>query len=398
MPALRLPVVVLGLVCLCALARPADAQPRRELPRLLQSGLVEITIGHLGVPFSQAQLEPGYEAGAVDTPGLGVRLSAGRRLGDRLSAQLVYLRPTHWARYRNLNGGPEEHSVWTNALGATVAARHPLGARASAYGEAGVAVITRHGFEVDGQPAVEDTVYAAPIVGGGLEWQWDARWGLKGGLTWAAGRDAPDHPRTLFASAGLTYRVGEVLPRADRRAGAGAPDTAWFPEHLVQVGVTTDALGFGFNAAMTPIFWQGDAEVGAGATVHYQRNVFHTERAFSLDWGASLTWARSRQAGNGFAAVSVYPLFRWTMLRRGPADLYAMYTLAGPTVISSHVLDGHDVGRAFTFQDLLGVGIYARRDRRLNIEARIGHYSNGNILPRNAGVRLPLTVLAGWTF
>jgi len=132
--------------------------------------------------------------------------------------------------------------------------------------------------------------------------------------------------------------------------------------------------------------------------VHYQRNVFHTEKAFAIDWGASLTWARSRQAGDGFAAVSLYPLFRWTPFRSRAADLYFMYSLAGPTLLSAHVLDGNDVGKAFTFQDLLGVGIYALESRRFNLEARIGHYSNGNLLPRNAGIRLPFTLLAGWTF
>jgi len=287
-------------------------------------------------------------------------------------------------------------------MGATLAARQPLTARLSAYAEGGLAVITRHGFEIDGQPVVDDTVYAAPLVGGGLEWQWDARWGVKGSLTWVPGRGDPDHPRTLFASGGLTFRVAPGAPQAPGGDGStgdtGTTGDAAFPERLLQVGVTTDALGFGFNAAMTPVFWQGDAEVGTGATVHYQRNVFHTEKVFSIDWGASLTWARSRQAGDGFAAVSVYPLFRWTLLRRDAADVYFMYSLAGPTFISSHVLDGHDVGKAFTFQDLLGVGLYALDGRRLNVEARIGHYSNGNLLPRNAGVRLPLTLLVGWTF
>ena len=386
-------------LCLCGLLatpRAADAQARREFPWLLRTAIAEIDVGHVGAPFSDAQLEPGHEAGGVEVPGLGVRLSVGRRIGERLSAQLVYLRPTRWVRYRDINGGTASRSVWTNVVGATVTARQPLAARLTGYGEGGLAVVTRHGFEMDGQAVVDDVVYAAPLVGAGLEWQVDGRWGVKGGVTWVAGRSRPDHPRTLFASGGLTYRV---TPDAAPAPAAVDDGRAYaFPEHLLQVGVTTDALGFGYNAAMTPIFWQGDAEVATGATVHYQRNVFHTEKVFSIDWGASLTWARSRQQGDGFAAVSVYPLFRWTLLRRTAADAYFMYSLAGPTWLSSHVLDGHDVGKAFTFQDLLGVGVYLLDDRRLNIEARIGHYSNGNLLPRNAGVRLPLTILAGWTF
>ena len=44
------------------------------------------------------------------------------------------------------------------------------------------------------------------------------------------------------------------------------------------------------------------------------------------------------------------------------------------------------------------MGVYTGPDRHLNLEFRIGHYSNGNVLPQNAGVRIPLTFTVGYAY
>jgi hypothetical protein len=390
----RLPFVALCLVWLCVGVQPATAQnDRREYPRLLKGAIAEVNVGHISYPFSQRQLEPGHVSESVEVPNLGVRVSIGRRINDRLSAHLLYLRPTHWVRYRNINGDTSSRSVWTNIMGATLLTRRSINDAVSVYGEAGLAIVTRNGFDVDQRPAVDDTVYLTPLLGGGVEYAWNPRWGLKTGVTFAAGRASASHPRTIFVSSGITY---QVTPDAGVPRQQTERQEHVFPEHLFQVGYTTSALGYGFNRSMAPIFWQGDAEVSRGLTLHYQRNVFHTEKLFSIDLGASFSYGRSRQEGQNFVAVSVYPLFRWTFLRREAADLYFSYSLAGPTLISQYILDGQDTGKHFTFQDLLGVGFYAGRDRRVNVEIRIGHYSNANLIPNNAGIRVPLTLNIGY--
>jgi len=400
----RFPTVVTCALCLCLLAAaPARGQTvpdRRQYPSLLVGALVEVNVGRIGSPFSAAQLQPGHSVGDVEVPGLGVRVSIGRHLSERLSAQLLYLRPARWVRYHNINGSTTSRTVWTNVMGATVTARHPLAEGLGVYGEGGLAVVTRHGFELDQRPVVDDTVHVAPVLGGGIEYQWTPRWGFKTGFTYIPARTSASQPHTFFGSGGFTYRVTPAMQgfAGGRPVESSGGDEQLFPEHLVQAGYTTDALGYAFNRAMTPVFWQGNAEVGSGATFHYQRNVFHTERSFSIDWGVSFSYGRSRRDGNGFAALSVYPLFRWTALRTEPADLYFSYSLAGPTLITAGVLDGEDTGRNFTFQDLIGVGLYTGRSHRLNVELRIGHYSNGNILPRNAGIRVPVTLNLGYAF
>ena len=126
--------------------------------------------------------------------------------------------------------------------------------------------------------------------------------------------------------------------------------------------------------------------------------MFHTGRLFGLDVGASASYWTSRDEVDRFVAVSAYPLFRLTPLRTPPADFYFFYSLAGPTYVSRSVIDGRDTGGGFTFQDFMGIGAFLGRARRLSVAVKINHYSNGNLLPDNAGVKVPLTLALGFTF
>jgi hypothetical protein len=72
--------------------------------------------------------------------------------------------------------------------------------------------------------------------------------------------------------------------------------------------------------------------------------------------------------------------------------------VAGPTYISRIEIDSLEIGKRFTFQDFMGVGSYIGKNRRVDIEVRIAHYSNGNLFPKNEGVMIPLTFNLGWTW
>jgi len=147
-----------------------------------------------------------------------------------------------------------------------------------------------------------------------------------------------------------------------------------------------------------PIFWGGAVKVSRGLGAHVQRNVFHTRTLFGVDVGASASWWTGGGDDEDFATLSVYPLFRLTPVRTGAADLYLFYSLAGPTWISRSVIDGRDTGGSFTFQDFMGVGAFLGKTRRLSVALKINHYSNGNLVPDNAGIKVPLTVAVGVTF
>jgi hypothetical protein len=117
-----------------------------------------------------------------------------------------------------------------------------------------------------------------------------------------------------------------------------------------------------------------------------------------LDWGAGITSLKSRKNGEWFSAASLYPLFRFTLLRTRPADWYLDYSLAGPTFISRTIIDRNETGGHFTFQDFMGAGVFVDRRRSLNAEIRIMHYSNGNLFPHNPGVTVPLSFHVGYAF
>ena len=62
------------------------------------------------------------------------------------------------------------------------------------------------------------------------------------------------------------------------------------------------------------------------------------------------------------------------------------------------MIDGLNTGAHFTFQDMMGVGAFLGKSRRLNAEVTIKHFSNGNLATSNAGIKVPLTFKVGLTF
>lgn len=147
-----------------------------------------------------------------------------------------------------------------------------------------------------------------------------------------------------------------------------------------------------------PVFWSGKAHVNTGFSIQYQRNIFHGKKYFSFDFGTTLDFWRSEQGHQEFMTISVFPLFRFTLLRTKSLDFHLNYSLAGPFFISGLKIYGRNTGPHFTFQDNIGVGLFMGKERKLNTEIKIGHYSNGNLFTKNDGVKIPLTVNLGYTF
>ena len=218
---------------------------------------------------------------------------------------------------------------------------------------------------------------------------------LAASATYAASRTRQRQPHTVFYSGGLVWRF---TPSGLPPAPLDTSDDATFSTHLVQLGYTTNSMGYGPNSAVKSFFWQGEIEVGTGIALHYLHNIFHTGRLFSLDWGASVASQQSVRDGERFVTASLFPVLRLTPVRTAPLDVYVMYSLAGPTFISKELLDGENVGGHFTLQDQIGLGFFTGDSKRFNVEFRVGHFSNGNLLPRNIGIKVPLTISFGYAF
>ena len=378
----------------------AGQDVRAQYPRFLSRSYIGLNMGYINYPFSSLQLEPGYEAESIRVPHLALQvLLLGYHINKNLSAQITYSRPVNWVEYEHVNGDQYIHYVWMNIGGLTAKYRLPVTKKLSLYGEGGLALITRKGFKFNDIDVVKDASYASVLTGGGLQYQLNKNWDLKLSGVYSPKRTKNRQPHTVFYSAGFNYNM---QPLSTERVEKNSNSGFIFPRQFIQVGYTTNQLSYGANNFVSegkiPIFWGGEAEVEKGVSLHYLRNVFHGRKLFSLDVGTSFSAWRSRINKDDFFTLSVFPLFRFTFLRTKPADLYFYYSVAGPTYISKTTIDQVNTGKHFTFQDLMGLGIFAGSNRQLNAEVRIGHYSNGNLFPYNEGVKIPLTFNLGYAF
>ena len=409
-----LPIGVALALCLSvgAAARQAETPPaappppasqredegRAQYPPLLANSFVSANVGFINYPFSDRQLEPGYRAESVYVPHVAVRaVLFGRHFGKYLSAQASYMRPVRYVKYRQIEGAGTR-SVWMHFGTVTLLARAPAGSRFSIYGEGGLGISNRSGFEIDDEPAVRDAHVSSLLVGGGLEYHASPAVDLVLGISYIPPHERTRQPEMVFSSLGIRYNMRPLPPaRVQETLAAGFT----FPKHLVQIGYATNAFGYrpnNFFSRTVPVFWGGKVEVERSVSVQYQRNLFHTKKRLALDLGASAgTWT-SRVNGERFQTVAVYPLVRYLFFRQPAADVYLAYSVAGPSYISRRVIDARDTGGAFTFQDFMGVGMFAGRDKHLNIEIGLNHYSNGNLMADNAGVKIPLTFKVGYAF
>jgi hypothetical protein len=373
---------------------------RVQYPPVLLNSYFGVNIGYINYPFDQNSLEPGYTAGSVEVPHIAVKiLLIGHQFTENISAQISYMRPVNWVKYKNINGDQASHSVWMNVAGLSVKGQFPLRKKLSLYGEAGFDIVTRHGFEINDIPVVKDASYASLLAGGGITYHLNDKWDLVLGSVWSPRNKKEKQPQTLFISGGFNLHMRALSKEKVER---NANSKAVFPRNLVQVGYTTNALGYGVNDFVSkgaiPIFWGGSAEISRGITVQYQQNIFHARKVFSLDWGAGMSLWRSNINKEKFFTVSLFPVFRFTALRTRSADLYFNYSVAGPSFISRVFIDNEHSGSKFTFHDFMGMGVFAGNQRHFNAEIRISHYSNGNIFPNNAGLKIPLTFNLGYTF
>jgi hypothetical protein len=382
---------------------PANTAARSPEPtsssRVLRNTYVGLQFGSISYAFSSTQLEPGFSVPSVDVPHLAVgAVLLGHEINPYVSFQVGVMRPARWVEYRNVNGDQAGHSVWMNIWGLTMKARAPINRQWSAFGEAGLGIVARKGFLIGRVPVVRDASYGTVLVGGGLEYRVNDDWSLQGAVTAVPGSAANLQPHTVFASGGFTYTSREHPDEAalDERDRA----LIW-PARIWRVGFITNGWGYGANTALTkkiPIFWPGEVEVANGVSASYESTLLHTRRLLALDWGASVSTWKSRINGERFVTASVFPAIRLSLVRTKPADCYLTYSIAGPALITTTTIDDLPVGRHFTFQDYIGLGVFLGPQRRVTAELRIAHYSNGGLFPTNPGVTIPLGFYLGATF
>jgi hypothetical protein len=372
---------------------------QQQYPGILRNSFFSVNLGYIHYPFTQQNLEPGFEAGSIERPPIAARIFLfGHHFNPYLSAELSYMRPVKYLRYINVNNDKAVHTVWMHYGTLTATARVPVAKKLYVSGSGGVAVISRRGFSINGQQAIKEANYGTWVAGAGLEYKLNSKWDLLATANYFPAAESKKQPYTLYGSAGFRYNMRE---QAADKVNEVPTSKYHFPKNIFQVGYSTNAFGYGpnhFFARRLSIFWGGAIEIERGLTINYQRNLFHTKKVFALDVGTGIGFWRTKENKQTFVSISAYPVLRFNLLRTKPLDGYFLYSVAGPTFMSKDDLDGEDAGRAFTFQDFMGIGFFAGKNRKMNFEININHFSNGNIFTENAGVKIPMTFIAGYTF
>jgi opacity protein-like surface antigen len=393
--------ILFGIILLFILQYdPVLAQDQRtQYPGVLSKGYFGIDIGYIDYKFSNAQLNTGFTNTTVTVPHTAVRVTLlGYRFSKYLSAELNYMRPVLWVRYHDINNAPYDLPVYMNF--ATIVARPvlPITNKFSLKGEVGLAIVTRRGFDIDRVQVLNDANYISASLGAGVSYYLNQNWEFALQASYSPQNKDENQPATAFYSVGFKYNMHALPEHAvERNASSGYR----FPHQMVQFGLSTNSAGYGTNKFVSKdahIFWGGDAQVESGVALQYQRNIFHTRKVFSLDWGANICYWKSNKEGINFYTLSLFPLFRFTLIRTKPVDFYLDYSVAGPSYISRIEIDSLEIGKRFTFQDFMGIGSYFGKKRNMNAEVRIAHYSNGNLFPQNEGVMIPLTFNVGYTW
>jgi hypothetical protein len=388
------------LVAAGASAQEAPTEDTRtQYPSFLTNSYFDLNVGSMRYLFTADQLAPGFQAESIAIPKLGARVDLfGHQITKHLAAQVTYMRPAQYVVYNNVNGDKQSHQISAAYGGVTLVWSVAVTDRVSAYGEGGWGVTSRSGFDIDGKNVLQDTHFAAGLLGAGFAYHATPKFDWLLSATYSPSRKSFAQPSMRLFTVGLRYKM-PPLPAATVEENRRTAFT--FPLNVVRLGYTDNNVGYGVNDLFSqkiPIFWGGNVQVRRGFTLDYQRNVFHTKDLFAFDLGASTSYWASDLKREAFGTFSVYPLFRFFLARTASTDVYVGYSLAGPTYISQRIVDGLNTGERFTFQDFMGIGGFFGKARRLNAELGIKHYSNGNIFTRNASFKVPLTLSLGLTF
>ena len=403
-------LTLLILFILFSLDSSCQEQRRQKtkFTNFLAKSYYSINFGGIFYPFSNSNLIDGYATESFSRNWFSGRLLLGHKLKEDISVQFGTMRPASWFKYDNVNNVGYENSVWINAWSFSLKKDFSLFDKTSFYAEAGIANLTRFGFNIGDKEIYEDAHYASLIYGFGFQHRLTEKWRLSANGTFLPKSEKHNQPSISQVSFGFEYHLQQL---DDEVAKNYADNQYFFPKNIIQFSYGSGEIGFGFNQFFgmslpignfesfgIPIFWVGEVKAQHAVSFTYQRLIYRSEKIFSLDWGVSATYFQSRKGKTDVFAFSVFPVLRFYVLRKPKFDFYANYSIIGPAYISKSDIDGFESGPNITYQDTMGFGVFFGKERTYNFELRIMHYSNGNIFTRNDGVAIPIQLTLGKTF
>lgn len=380
---------------------------RAQLNKFLSRGSVNVNFGYIQYPFSNANLTTdGYQAESVNISHFAARILLGYRINKTFSVHYSVMRAAIWPSYKFIrqDGNIEKHVVDVNEWGLTLKSKFPINQKNSVFVEGGIGLLSRNGFITGNERAsISDQNYLTFLSAAGIQHKISSNWDGIFMATFSPQNNANKQPYTIFASLGFVYHMHLL---SDEAVAKNTNSAYIFPKQYIQIGAASNVLGFTSHKLFSitgnqiglPIFWKGKVQAQTGGAITYQKNVFHTKKVFSLDWGTSISFWQTEINKDRFFTISVFPVLRFWFLRTKFNDYYFVYSIVGPSYISNKFLDDRNTGENITYQDFMGFGSFFGKQRKLNAEIKILHYSNGNIFAINPGIDIPLMLNLGYAF
>ena len=376
------------------------AADRTQLPAFFQNSYIGFSAGYADFGFTDANLESHLHSTSIQKERISLKVYGGHYFNPYLAVQLSLMRPIYWVKYQGVYSPDSSNSVWMNILSLTLRPTWPINDTFMLYGELGTSYISRTGFNgPDSSPGVKSAGILTPLTGAGVVYRFTPHWHLDASANVAWPNQSANQPSILHAALGLYYLFSPSLT-APTQATA-SPD--YFPLQVLEFGFferrwfNLDPTKILSNAYV-PLFFQGSIKAQSGYYLMYERNVYHTKRWISLDWGVSAGGFLSTINKEKFYTFAVFPALRFWPLHSAFLQCYFTVSLAGPSYLSHNVIDRTPTGGHFTFQDYLGVGAIVGKSKRLNVNLKLLHYSNGNLLPHNPGIATPLILNLGYAW
>ena len=386
------------------MAAPVDA--RRQVPMMLENSWIYLSTGVSKAFFQTSDFATGYQFNEQRDAIVAMRLSIGHYFNPYLALSVSLMRGIHSNKFSNAQSvfpltseeATAQYSVTNNLFTLALRPALPLGRGLSMYGEGGLGYISRKGFSINQDGVVNNANFVTGIVGAGVNYE------LPSGVT--LGLDSEYTPPVQSQKQPAIFYVGVGVGYVSRPEGkkvVTASDSYDFPLNLLQMNYMNQSIFYAevakyFTTPYIPIFFNGRIKVGEGLEFLYERNFFHTDKNFSIEWGVSAAQWQSQGLKQDFYTISLFPELKIWMVRSPRFDFYFEYSLAGPSYLSRVYIDGLDSGSHFTFQDFLGIGALAGSHKHVNINLRIVHFSNGNTLPINTGLAVPVMFGIGYAW
>ena len=371
----------------------------------LSKAFFQINLGYVDYGFDESILNDGFEVSGYRRNPFSGRLLLGYKFNEEWALQYGVMRPAVWFEFENVNGTNLNKSVFVNSWFLSLSRHFKIDNNWSLFAEAGPARVTRKGFLLGNLRGVEDRDYFSLLTVGGIKYKLNDRWDLSAQTVYTPETSSNNTPIYQF-TAGIQYNLSKLVPKEYHEESE-----VFFPKNTFQLGYANDAVGYAankffslqarvgnFRSVGVPIFWYGDAKAQHTFHLNYNRTVYKGKKIFSLSWGSSLTAFQSTLEKEWVVALSIYPQLNFYFWRNEDFNMYANYSVIGPTYISVSDIDGLETGPNVTYQDFMGVGAYFGKNNSYNAELKIIHYSNGNIFNKNDGVAIPLVFTFGKSF